>query len=136
MIFLILMACFIIAQIVTLIYKNVGLLTFWILIDYMQLISFLPLQQARCIPWVYEIFRPMLLSHFILALPGSSDMENKSDDREFDNLSFKAYDVDKDNIFWQSLLCWSVLFAIIIVTHIIVKICKKSCESRDPIDGS
>ena len=44
LIFLILMACFIVIQLVVLLYKNVGLLTFWILIDYMQLISFLPLQ--------------------------------------------------------------------------------------------
>ena len=52
-VFWIITVIFVILQLVLLIYKNVGLLTFWILVDYAQLIAYLPLFTSRCVPFVY-----------------------------------------------------------------------------------
>jgi len=69
-VFEITMVVMIVIQLFILIFKDVGLLTFWTLIDYAQLIAFLPLQTSRFVPWVYEAFRPFLLSHLIYTWPG------------------------------------------------------------------
>lgn len=63
-------------QIVLLLYKNVGLVSFWVLVDYAQLIAYLPLMTSRCVPFVYQAFRPFLVSHFILGYPGDRGLEN------------------------------------------------------------
>ena len=64
-VFFVIILIFVLLQVILLFYKNVGLLTFWMLFDYAQLIAYLPLQTARCVPFVYEAFRPFLMSHLI-----------------------------------------------------------------------
>ena len=73
-------------QLIILMYKNVGLLTFWTLLEYAQLVAFLPLQTARCVPFVYEAFRPFLMSHLIFDWPGLRQVDGLGDN--FYSLSF------------------------------------------------
>jgi hypothetical protein len=53
-------------QALALSFRNVGLLPVWTLIEYMQLAAFLPLYNFRLIPYLYDVFKPFLISHLIL----------------------------------------------------------------------
>lgn len=84
-------------QVLLLLYKNVGLLTFWIFFDYAQLIAYLPLTSSRCPPWVYEAFRPFLATHMLFKYPGDPGLENLVHD-EYLNLSFRAYSIKQEEL--------------------------------------
>lgn len=43
-----------------------GFLPVWTLIEYMQLVSFIPLYNFRLIPYLYDAFKPFLVSHLVL----------------------------------------------------------------------
>ena len=86
--FMVIILLFIVLQLVLLIYKKVGFLTFWVLIDYAQLIAFLPLFTSRCVPYIYEAFRPFLFSHFIWKFPGDPGMSTVGQDIDAKNISF------------------------------------------------
>jgi hypothetical protein len=47
-------------------FRNVGLLPLWVLLEYMQLIAFMPLYNFKLIPYLYDAFKPFLVSHLIL----------------------------------------------------------------------
>jgi len=53
-------------QFVVLFLRNVGFLPVWTIIEYMQLVSFIPLYNFRMIPYLYDAFKPFLVSHLIL----------------------------------------------------------------------
>jgi len=55
----------VVVQFIALIYKEASVLTFWIFIEYAQLISYLPLMKSRYVPWLYEVYQPFLGSHLI-----------------------------------------------------------------------
>lgn len=101
-------------------YKNVGLLTFWTLFEYAQLVAFLPLQTARCVPYVYEAFRPFLVSHMIFDWPGLRQVDVAVD--SFYSLSFQAYNITKNRLLNESALVWLSLFLVIIVCDVLVKL--------------
>jgi len=86
--FMVIILLFIVLQLVLLIYKKVGFLTFWVLIDYAQLIAFLPLFTSRCVPYIYEAFRPFLFSHLIWKFPGDPGMSSVGQDIDAKNISF------------------------------------------------
>lgn len=92
-IFFIIIVVLVFSQLIVLIYKGVGLLTIWILLDYCQMISFLPLHTARCVPYVYEAFRPLLISHMIFNIETDQEAMNNQKNEDYFNLSFKAYNV-------------------------------------------
>lgn len=60
------MIALVIATFLALFLRNVGLLPVWILIEYMQLIAFMPIYNFKLIPYLYDIFKPFLVSHLIL----------------------------------------------------------------------
>lgn len=53
-------------QFFLLLWRNVGLLPVWTMIEYMQLVSFIPLYNFRMIPYLYDAFKPFLVSHLVL----------------------------------------------------------------------
>jgi hypothetical protein len=53
-------------QFVVLFFRNVGFLPLWVLIEYMQLIAFMPLYNFKLIPYLYDAFKPFLVGHLIL----------------------------------------------------------------------
>jgi hypothetical protein len=48
----------ILLQFFALFFRNVGFLPLWTLIEYMQLIAFMPLYNFKLIPYLYDIFKP------------------------------------------------------------------------------
>ena len=53
-------------QFVALFVRNVGFLPLWTLLEYMQLIAFMPIYNFKLIPYLYDIFKPFLVAHLIL----------------------------------------------------------------------
>ena len=60
------MIAIVVVQFFILFFKNVGFLPLWTLIEYMQLIAFMPLYNFKLIPYLYDLFKPFLISHLIL----------------------------------------------------------------------
>lgn len=60
------MMAIVVLQFFILFFRNVGFLPLWVLIEYMQLIAFMPLYNFKLIPYLYELFKPFLISHLIL----------------------------------------------------------------------
>lgn len=56
----------ILTQFFLLIWRKVGLLPLWILIEYLQLVAFMPIYNFRLIPYLYDAFKPTLVSHLII----------------------------------------------------------------------
>ena len=92
-IFFVIIVVLVFGQILILLYKDVGFLTIWILLDYCQLISVLPFNTARCVPYVYEAFRPLLISHMIFNIETDQEVMMNQKHEDYFNLSFKAYNV-------------------------------------------
>jgi hypothetical protein len=53
-------------QFFVLFWRQVGFLPVWTLIEYMQLVSFIPLYNFRMIPYLYDAFKPFLVAHLVL----------------------------------------------------------------------
>ena len=60
------MIALIVIQFFVLFFRNVGLLPLWVLLEYMQLIAFMPLYNFKLIPYLYDTFKPFLVAHLIL----------------------------------------------------------------------
>ena len=74
-----LLICIVIFQFIILEYDEVSLLIFWEFIAYGQLISYLPLMRSLYVPWLYEVYRPFLISHLICS---QEKLGRDSDDLE------------------------------------------------------
>lgn len=75
-------------QFAMLIIRGIGLLPLWILIEYLQLVSFLPIYNFRLIPYLYDAFKPALVSHFIIF--DETPFYNALDD-DFFNKNYEYY---------------------------------------------
>lgn len=53
-------------QFAILLVRGVGFFPLWTVIEYMQLVAFIPLYNFRLIPYLYDAFKPMLVSHLVL----------------------------------------------------------------------
>jgi hypothetical protein len=47
-------------------FRNIGFLTLWALIEYMQLVAYMPMYNFRLIPYLYYCYRPFQTAHMIL----------------------------------------------------------------------
>lgn len=56
----------VVCQFFMLFFRNVGFLPLWTLIEYMQLVAFMPIYNFKLIPYLYDAFKPFLISHLIL----------------------------------------------------------------------
>ena len=118
---------FIIVQVALLLFRNVGLITFWVMIDYSQLIAYLPLMFSRCVPLVYEFFRPFLVTHHLYKYPGDPGVDSL-DHSEYLNLSFRSYSIRQDDLLYMSALTWILILVLIIVIDVVVSIAVKSTQ--------
>lgn len=77
-------------QFVALFVRNVGFLPLWTLLEYMQLIAFMPIYNFKLIPYLYDIFKPFLVAHLILFEESliTFDMEN-----EYFNHNYEYFDL-------------------------------------------
>ena len=78
----------IVAQFLVLFVRNVGFLPLWTLIEYMQLIAFMPIYNFKLIPYLYDAFKPFLISHLILF---NDSMLYKEMQDDFFNINYEYY---------------------------------------------
>lgn len=107
--------------------KGVGLLPMWTMIDYMQLISFIPLFNFRFIPYIYDAFKPFLIAHLVLTNEPFVLLDMKDD---YFNINYDYYWLSVAKL-GSALFLIFVLFILIIITHIVLAIasCVVSKES-------
>ena len=55
-----------VAQFFILLFRNVGFFALWTSIEYMQLFAYIPLYNFKLIPYLYDAFKPFLVSHLML----------------------------------------------------------------------
>jgi len=98
------MLLLVVIQFIALIWRRVGLLTVWVLIEYMQLVAFMPIYNFRLIPYLYDAFKPCLVFHAIVfdETPGMPEL-----DKDFFNDNYEYY--------WLSIGRLSQAFAAIII---------------------
>lgn len=56
----------VIIQFFALAVRGVGLLPVFILVEYLQLVAFMPIYNFTLIPYLYDAFKPALISHLII----------------------------------------------------------------------
>lgn len=78
----------VLVQFVLLLSRQVGLLPVWVLIEYLQLVAFMPVYNFRLIPYLYDAFKPALISHLIIfdKTPFLPKL-----DTEYFNLNYRYY---------------------------------------------
>lgn len=75
-------------QFFVLFFRQVSLLPVFTLIEYMQLISFIPLYNFKMIPYLYDAFKPFLVSHLVLSNKTFVLQEMQND---FFNMNYDYY---------------------------------------------
>ena len=78
----------IVFQFFMLYFRDIGFLPLWTLIEYMQLCAFIPLYNFRLIPYLYDTFKPFLVSHLVLSNKAYilTDMED-----DYFNINYDYY---------------------------------------------
>ena len=99
-----------------LLYRQVGLLPMWILVEYMQLVSFIPLYNFKFIPYIYDAFKPFLVAHLVLTNDPFVLTDMKDD---YFNINYDYYWLSIAKL-GQSLFLMFVLFMAIMVCNIAV----------------
>ena len=97
------------------------------MIDYSQLIAYLPLMFSRCVPLVYEFFRPFLVTHNLFKYPGDPGIDSLVHS-DYLNLSFQSYSIRQDDILYMSALTWILILVLIIVFDVVVSVAVKSSQ--------
>jgi hypothetical protein len=106
----------VILQFLILFIRNVGFLPVWTIVEYMQLVSFIPLYNFRMIPYLYDAFKPFLVSHLVLTNETFilKDMQN---DYFNENYDFYWLSVAK---LGQSLFLIFCLACVVVLSNIVV----------------
>jgi hypothetical protein len=106
----------IVLQFAMLALRQVGFLPLWTLIEYMQLCAFIPLYNFKMIPYLYDAFKPFLVSHLVLTNEAFILKELEDD-----------YFEDTYRYFWlntaklgQALALMVALFALTIAVNIVI----------------
>jgi hypothetical protein len=118
---------FVILQTVLLSWRQVGYLPLWTMVEYMQLAAFIPLYNFRLIPYLYDVFKPLLVTHLVL-----TDKAHILKDMEGDYFD-KNYEYYKLNVarLAQALALMCAGAIVVILMNIIIAIgyCATSRES-------
>lgn len=93
-------------------------LPLWTLIEYMQLVAFMPLYNFKLIPYLYDAFKPFLISHMILFESFSLYKEFSLD---FFNINYLNYNLSINKLL-QSLINITLLFIVVVLVHVILLI--------------
>lgn len=116
----------IVFQFVLLLCRGVGLLPVWVFIEYLQLVAFMPIYNFRLIPYLYDAFKPALVSHMIIFddTPFIEDM-----DEYYFNDNYEYYWLSVGKMF-QSFFFVCVIFACVILANLVVfAIYKANCSN-------
>lgn len=95
----------------------------WTLIEYMQLCAFIPLYNFRMIPYLYDAFKPFLVSHLVLTNDAKVLIEMEND---YFNINYDYYGLNIAKL-GQALALITLLGGIIIVINIIVFVAWLAC---------
>jgi small-conductance mechanosensitive channel len=105
----------ILVQFLLLIWRGVGLQPVWVLIEYLQLVSFMPIYNFRFIPYLYDAFKPALVSHMIIF--DETPIYNDLDDDYF-NKNYKNYWLSVGRL-GQAFFFYLVFLAMIVIANIV-----------------
>lgn len=105
----------IIIQFFALLYRQVTFLPLWTLIEYMQLVAFMPLYNFKLIPYLYDAFKPFLISHMILF---DSFTLYKEFDADYFNVNYRNYNLSINKLL-QSLINITIFFMLIVCVHMV-----------------
>ena len=104
------------AQFVLLVWRGVGLQTGWVLIEYLQLVSFMPIYNFRFIPYLYDAFKPALVSHLIIF--DETPIYRGFDDDYF-NKNYRNYWLSIGRLS-QAFFFYVLILAVIVLANIVV----------------
>jgi len=119
------MIALIIIQFFVLLFRHVTFLPLWTLIEYMQLIAFMPLYNFKLIPYLYDAFKPMLVGHIILF---NDSMMYKEMSDDYFNINYEYYWLPISKLI-QSLMNIVILFGIMVLTNIVLFIMSYTCKT-------
>lgn len=88
----------------------------WVLIEYLQLVSFMPIYNFRFIPYLYDAFKPALISHMIIfdETPFYDALDN-----DYFNKNYRNYWLSVGRL-GQALAFYALFAIIIIILNVIV----------------
>ena len=118
------MIAIIVLQFFILFFKNVGFLPLWTLLEYMQLIAFMPLYNFKLIPYLYDLFKPFLISHLIL-FDDSMLYQEMSDD--YFNINYEYYWLPISKLI-QSLMNICILACVVGLANLVIYGMSVSCK--------
>ena len=115
----------VVVQFFALFIRNVGFLPLWILIEYMQLVAFMPLYNFKLIPYLYDAFKPFLISHLIL-FDDSILYQEMSDD--YFNINYEYYWLPVSKLL-QSLMNILILLILVVIANLVIYLMSTACKS-------
>src|SRR3569833_599775 len=116
----------VVLQFLMLFVRNVGLLPLWTLLEYMQLIAFMPIYNFKLIPYLYDAFKPFLVSHLILF---NNSFFYKDLNTEYFNTNYKYYDLSIGKLI-QSLMNLLILLVLIVLANLCVLMMSFCCRGN------
>ena len=103
-------------QFIVLMARNVGFLPVWTMIEYMQLVAFIPLYNFRLIPYLYDAFKPFLTSHLVLT---NETFVLKEMQQDYFNINYDYYWLNVAKL-GQALLLITVGFCLLVCINILM----------------
>jgi hypothetical protein len=116
----------IVIQFIVLAVRGVGLLPVWILIEYLQLVAFMPLYNFTLIPYLYDAFKPALVTHLIIfdETPMLPIL-----DTQFFNKNYGYYKLSTGRLM-QSVVGIGLVFALVVIANLVVFILARTMKER------
>ena len=99
-----------------LVYSAVGMMFFWTLFEYGQLVAVMPLMTSRFMPWTYEAFKPFFVTHLIFGY--TSAWNENSDPDDFYNMHFRACGITVNSLVYNTALLWFLVLIVLIICDI------------------
>lgn len=118
------MIVIILIQFFVLLFRNVSMLPLWTLVEYMQLIAFMPLYNFKLIPYLYDAFKPMLVGHIILF---NDSMMYKELADDYFNINYEYYWLPISKLI-QSLMNIMILFLLMVLVNIVLFVMTYCCK--------
>lgn len=113
-------------QFVILAWRGVGLLPVWILLEYLQLVAFMPIYNFTLIPYLYDAFKPALVSHIIIfdKTPFLPDL-----DKQYFNPNYEHYKLSVGRLA-QACVGVVIVFVAVIMSNLVVFLMTKCCKNN------
>ena len=91
----------------------------------MQLVAFMPLYNFKLIPYLYDAFKPFLISHLILF--DDSILYTEMNDDYF-NINYRYYWLPVSKLL-QSLMNILILLVLVVIANLFIFILSSACRS-------